>query len=221
MTSPITDANSQAQPKAESFLDWFHINSRMVGLGAAVVVIAALGFWFVKRTQMNETINSDRQLLVAKQSLTSGNEALALADLKKVVDKYGDKPAGVEAGMTIATTQMSKGDYKGAVAGLKDLAHKAPSGSMGASVHSLLGDALSQAGQAAEAAAEYDAAAAQTSLILEKTMYEAKAARAYAAAGKSAEAKKLYERLANQGDFPAIQTEAKVRVGELSVAGKP
>src|SRR4051812_43373521 len=107
MTHPTTEPTTPVpQPKAESFLDWFHINSRMVSIGAAVVVLAAVGFWFVKRTQMNETINSDRQLLMAKQSLGSGNEQLALADLKKVVDKYGDKPAGAEAGMLIATTQL-------------------------------------------------------------------------------------------------------------------
>ena len=63
----------------------------MVTIGAVVVVVALVGFWFVKRTQMNETINSDRQLLLAKQSLAAGNEQLALADLKKVVDKYGEQ----------------------------------------------------------------------------------------------------------------------------------
>ena len=221
MTHPISDpAAPTQQPKAESFYDWFHLNPRMVAAGAAVVVLAAVGFWFVQRTRLNETINSDRQLLVAKQSLSSGNEALAMADLKKVVDKYGDKPAGAEAGMLIATTLMNKGDYKGAVAGLKDLASKAPAGSV-STVRGLLGDALSQAGQTAEAAAAYEAAAAATPLVLEKASYQAKAAHAYAAAGKTAEARKLYEGLASQSEYTALSTEAKVRLGELGVAAKP
>jgi predicted negative regulator of RcsB-dependent stress response len=220
MTSPITDPTTPvSQPKAESFLDWFSINSRMVSIGAAVVVVAALGFWFVKRTQMNETINSDRQLLMAKQSLQV-NEQLALADLKKVVDKYGDKPAGAEAGMLIATTQLDKGDYKAAVATLRDLAAKAGSASV-TQVRTLLGDALTQAGQPAEAAAEYEKAAAGTDMVLEKAQIQAKEARAYAAAGKTAEARKLFEALANQSDFAAVSAEAKVRLGELSVGGKP
>src|SRR5260221_10637415 len=74
MTSPINE--SAAQPRAESFVDWFHINSRIVTAGAVVVAAAAFGYWIVQRTAYNETISADRQLLVAKQSLNSGNEKL-------------------------------------------------------------------------------------------------------------------------------------------------
>ena len=58
-------------------------------------------------------------------------------------------------------------------------------------------------------------------MVLEKASCQAKAARAYAAAGKTAEAKKLFEALAAQSDYAAISTEAKVRLGELSVGSKP
>jgi hypothetical protein len=58
-------------------------------------------------------------------------------------------------------------------------------------------------------------------MVLEKASYEAKAARAYSAAGKTAEAKKLYEVLAAQSDYAALSSEARVRLGELSVATKP
>ncbi|MEO8623366.1 MAG: hypothetical protein ABI625_19975 [bacterium] len=94
MTHPISETGAAAQPKAESFVDWFQINSRLVSIGAIVVVAIAFGVWFVQRTALNETISADKQLLTAKQSLNSGNAPLAEADLKKVADKYGDKPAG-------------------------------------------------------------------------------------------------------------------------------
>ena len=220
MTHPLSDQNLESEPKAQSFYDWFHINQRLVSAGAGIVVVALLGFWFVQRTRMNEAINSDRQLLLAKTSLHSGNDQLGIADLRKVVDKYGNKPAGAEAGMLIATTQMEKGDYKSAIAGLKDLVGRAPTESV-ASVHALLGSALSQSGQPAEAAAEYDKAAASTEMVLERTSYEAEAARAYLSAGKPGDAKRRFEALATQSDYPAIQAEARVRLGELSVASKP
>src|SRR5260221_1365239 len=108
MTSPINE--SAAQPRAESFVDWFHINSRIVTAGAVVVAAAAFGYWIVQRTAYNETISADRQLLVAKQSLNSGNEALAAADLKKVADKYPTKPAGGEAGVLLPQLQLGQGD---------------------------------------------------------------------------------------------------------------
>src|SRR5450631_2592006 len=125
MTSPISDTSPpSSQPKPESFVDWFHINSRWITIGAAVVVIVAFGVWIVQRTKLNEAINSDKQLQVAKQSLNSGNAQLAESDLKKVVDKYADKPAGAEAGMLLAQLHMDKGDYDGAAASLRVLADK-------------------------------------------------------------------------------------------------
>src|SRR5260221_1174377 len=117
MTSPINE--SAAQPRAESFVDWFHINSRIVTAGAVVVAAAAFGYWIVQRTAYNETISADRQLLVAKQSLNSGNEALAAADLKKVADKYPTKPAGGEAGMVLPQPPQGKGGGNRGHAGLQ------------------------------------------------------------------------------------------------------
>ena len=221
MTTPITEANATAsQPKAESFVDWFNINSRMITTGAVVVALAAFGFWFVQRTALNAAVNSDRQLLVAKQSMNAGNAALAEADLKKVVDKYGDKPAGAEAGMLLAQLRLDKGDFPGAVAGLRDLASKVSSGPNAAQVRGLLGDAISQSGKPAEAAGEYERASGLSAGPNEKQMWLSKAARAYVAAGNAVQARKLYEALAAQSENAAVAAEARVRLGELTTSGK-
>ncbi|MES2176455.1 MAG: tetratricopeptide repeat protein [Gemmatimonadota bacterium] len=217
MTSPIHDPD---QPKAESFIDWFHVNSRIVTIGGGVVVVAAFVFWFMQRTAMNETINSDKQLLVAKQSLSSGNAPLAEADLKKVYDKYGSKPAGAEAGLLIGQLRLEKGDNQGALTFLQAMASKVGDGPAAASVGGLLGDALEQLGKTAEAAAQYEKAAGLTKLTNEKTFLLSKAGRAYLAAGKRAEAQKVFEGLANQSDNPALATEARVRLGELAAGNK-
>jgi predicted negative regulator of RcsB-dependent stress response len=221
MTHPISEPGSVAsQPKAESFLDWFHINSRWITIGAIVVAVVAFGVWFVQRKNLNEMISADRQLVVAKQSLASGNVPLAEADLKKVTDKYGDKAAGAEAGLLLAQVKIERGDFAGAVTSLRDLASKVSAGPNAASVRGLLGDALAQQEKPADAAVEYEKAAAATTMPNEKSYWQSKAARAYLDAGKTAEAKKLFEGLAAQTENEAVATEAHVRLGELAMAGK-
>jgi predicted negative regulator of RcsB-dependent stress response len=219
MTHPISETGAAAQPKAESFVDWFHVNSRLVSLGAIVVVAIAFGVWFVQRTALNETISADKQLLTAKQSLNSGNAPLAEADLKKVADKYGDKPAGTEAGLLLAQLKLDKGDFKGAIADLTSLSAKVSSGPSAAGVRGLLGDATAQNDKPADAAVEYEKALAVGPN--EKAYWRAKAGRAYLTAGKIPEARKIFEDLAAQSDNDAAATEARVRLGEITAGTKP
>ena len=86
MTTPTLEAPVR-EPKAESFLDWFRINSRLVGAAVAVVVAVAFGFWFYNRSAVMKAENADKKLLAAKQSIGSGNMPLAQSDLKKVADQ--------------------------------------------------------------------------------------------------------------------------------------
>ena len=221
MTHPITDATPAAQPKAESFVDWFHINSRLITIGASAVAVIAFGLWFVQRKSLNETLNSEKQLVTAKQSLSSGNAPLAEADLKKVMDRYSNKPAGAEAGMILAQLRLDRGDNVNAVAVLRELAGKVTKGPNAASVLSLLGDALVQSDKPAEAAVEFEKAAAATTFPNEKDLMRSKAARAYILAGKTAEAKKLLESIVAQTENDQLATEAHVRLGELAVGATP
>jgi predicted negative regulator of RcsB-dependent stress response len=218
MTTPDTGLPTPTrQPKAESFLDWFHINSKLVTVGAVVVLVAGAGAWYYQTAKTQKQQNADRQLLLAKQSLAPGNANLPLAesDLKKVSDRYAGTPAGTEAGMLLAQLKLEKGDYQGAVTFLQDLAGKISSGPNAASVRSLLGDAEAQLGKTAEAAAEYERAAGLTEMPNEKSYLLSKAGHAYMAADKHPEARRVWEVLARNQDSPGLAAEAKVRLGEL------
>lgn len=222
MTTPQTDSPAPVrQPKAESFLDWFHVNSRLVSIGAAVVLVAAGGAWYYQVANTRKLQNADRQLLMAKQSLAPGNANLPLAesDLKKVADRYAGTPAGTEAGMLLAQLKLEKGDNQGAVTYLQQLGEKVTSGPNAASARALLGDALSQLGKPAEAAAEYERAASFTEMPNERGFLLSKAGHAFMAAGKNAEARRIWEGLANAEDSPALAAEARVRLGELVASG--
>ena len=216
MTTPISESTAAAsQPKAESFVDWFHVNSRVISFASGAVLLVAFGVWFVQRTSLNASINADKMLQVAKQSLNSGNAPLAEADLKKVVDKYSEKPAGTEAGVLLAQMHMDKGDYKAAIATLQDVTRKAGNDEGSASAVALLGDANMQLEKPADAAAFYQRATNMTPLRSQKNYFMAKAARAYLAAGSTAAAREILEALANQSDNDAAVVEARIRLGEL------
>jgi tetratricopeptide (TPR) repeat protein len=111
--------------------------------------------------------------------------------------------------------KLEKGDYQGAADYLKGFAARLD-GPNAAAAKGLLGDAYSQLGKAAEAAAEYEAASSTTNMPSEKAFYLARAGNAYMAANKNAEARKIWEALAKQEDNPAAAAEAKVRLGALT-----
>src|SRR5215212_9981478 len=144
MTTPTIDApvsQPRSEPKAESFLDWFRINSRVVTIAAVVVAAAAFGFWFYNRSNVLKAENADRKLLAAKQSLGSGNLPLAQSDLKKVADQYAGTSAGAEAGLLLAQVKLEQNDNQGALATLRELAAKNQTGPYATPINALLGDA--------------------------------------------------------------------------------
>lgn len=214
MTTPTMDA-PVSEPKAESFLDWFRINSRMVTIASVVVAAAAFAFWFYNRSAVLKAESADRKLLAAKQSLNSGNVPLAQSDLKKVADQYPKTSAGAEAGMLLAQVKLEQGDYQGAVATLKELTAKNETGPYATPLRALLGDAYSQLGKYAEAAAEYERAGLATKAPNERALILAKIGRAQMAAGNLAKAREAWQALANQTDNAGLAAEARVRLGEL------
>ena len=218
MTTPDTGSPSPTrQPKAESFLDWFQINSKLVTAGAVIVLAAVGGAWYFQTAKTQKLQNADKQLLLAKQSMAPGNANLPLAesDLKKVSDRYEGTPAGTEAGMLLAQLKLEKGDNQGAVTFLQGLTGKVSSGPNAAAARGLLGDAYAQLGKAAEAAGEYERAAALTTMPNERSYLLSKAGHAYMAAGKHPEARRIWEGLAANQDSPGLAAEARVRLGEL------
>ena len=218
MTTPDTGAPaSTRQPKAESFLDWFHINQRLVSIGAVVVLAALGGAWYYQTAKTRKVQNADRQLALAKQSLAPGNPNLQLAetDLRNVATRYKGTPAGTEAGLIYAQLQLEKGNNQGAVTYLQSLANEVGSGPNAATVRSLLGDAQAQLGKPAEAAAEYERASALTEMPNEKAYLLAKAGHAFMAASRHQDARRIWEGLATSEDSPGLAAEARVRLGEL------
>ncbi|HVZ76701.1 MAG TPA: tetratricopeptide repeat protein, partial [Gemmatimonadaceae bacterium] len=108
MTNPAESAAARPD-REESVIEWFQSHGRAVGIGAAVVVVAAAGYWFYNRSVELKNEHADRMLGTALQSVQAGNAALAQSDLQKVVDGYRDTYSGVQAALTLAELDYDTG----------------------------------------------------------------------------------------------------------------
>ena len=216
-TTTSDTASSRAavsSDRGRDLMDWFQINSRYIGIGAAIVAVAAAGYWFYLRSQQIKTVNAERSLMQAEQSLQSGNTALATSDLQRVVTRYKGTGAGTEAAMLLAQTNYNAGKYQDGVKVLEQVSGKAGGGE--ASLQSLIGDGNSQMGRQADAAKAYERAAAAAEFDTERAYYRAKAARSYASAGNANDAKRIWSQLASDDKAQAVAAEARVRLAELT-----
>lgn len=208
--------------KTQSFADWLQANTRLVRIGAAVVVVAAAGYWFYLRSAEIKRLNAERGLNQAKQSLSAGNAALAQNDLQRVATRYKGTPAGSQAAMLLAQLHYDQGKYEEGIKVLEPHVVGDAAGPNTPAIWSLTGDGQTGLGKPADAASSYQKAADATALVGEKAIYLAKTGRALMAAGKDAEARALWEKLVNDPNALPVRNEAEIRLGELSAqpAGK-
>ena len=218
-------AAAPARPAAAAdrgldIMEWLQVNSRIVGIGAAVIAVAAAGYWFYTRSQQIKMVNAERSLMQAEQSLQSGNAALATSDLQRVVTRYKGTGAGTQAAMLLAQTDYNAGKYQDGIKALEEIAGKA--GGSEAAVQSLIGDGYSQLSKFSDAAKAYDRAAQAAEFDTERAYYRAKAARSYTTAGNTADAKRLWTELSDDPKAQSVAAEARVRLAELDAkrAGK-
>lgn len=213
MTSTRPQADSA--DRAQTFLDWTKINSKALTVGAAVVVVAAGVYWFTLQAHEKRSLNAEKALMQAQQSLNAGNAALATSDLQKVATNYSSTNSGTEAAMLLAELDYDSGKYQDGINVLNKAKGDAADFNQPA-ILGLIGDGYMQLGKAADAAKQYDQAADAASMVNEKAAARAKAARAYQAAGDTAKARQIWSSLADDPAAQAVSSEARVRLGELT-----
>lgn len=214
MTTPVAQGSDTRPDRSQSFIDWFQINSRYVAMGAIVIVAAGIGYWLYIRTAQTKAQNAERALIAAKQSIQAGNPALAANDLQKLVTRWDGTRAAGEAAMLLAQMDYQQGKYQDGVKELQGMVDSRSAKGIRPDVYGLIGDGQAQQKQLEAAAKTYLQAADATEMAGEKALYKAKAARAYAAAGKLDEATKLWKEL-EDNTLQGVSAEAHVRLGEL------
>jgi predicted negative regulator of RcsB-dependent stress response len=214
-TTPEQDT---APDTAQTFLDWTRLNSRALTAGAAVVAVAALGYWFYVKSREIQSANADKALVSARESLDKGNLPLAQSDLQRVVSRYASTPSGLQAAMLLAQMDYDQGKYPDGQKALNDMIPVAKATGSEVALRSLVGDGYMQMGKPLDAAKAYETAASSTALANEKQYQQAKAARAYEAGRDTAKARQLWSGLADDPKAGAFVGEARLRLGELTAA---
>ena len=193
-------------------MEWATANSRKISIaGIAIVAVAAVVFLWRASADKKE-LRASEALASAQAVVQSGNAALAQSDLQALLRRYGGTTAAVQARMLLAQVHFGAGKVD---QGLTELNAISSPGIYAASVHALRGAGLEQSGKPAEAAAEYEKAAAASTTDIGKASYSSDAARAYVAAGNVEAAKRIWQSIASDDTNP-LAGEAKVRLGEMN-----
>jgi predicted negative regulator of RcsB-dependent stress response len=199
--------------RTESIFEWLHVNSRLVGIAGAVVAVVAIGGWLYTRNQAGKELRAQQTLQRAEQSLVQGNTPLAQTDLQKLISTQGGTAGASQGAMLLAQTYYDKGEYQKGLDALEKSG--AARKEFEAPAEALIGDGYSQLGKYAEAATHYKKAAEVTRFKSDREGYLADAARNYAAAKDTAQARQTWEEVLKDEDG-VFAAEARVRLGELT-----
>jgi tetratricopeptide (TPR) repeat protein len=206
-------ANLKSLPDTEQsfteILDRHRRHIAYVGIGLAVI---GAGYWFSVRSKTLKDQHAETAYRDAMQSVLAGNLPLAQSDLRNVSTRYAGTPAGVEGAMQLAKLYYSQGKYSPGIDILKAAANGPDY--MRYDVHLLSAAGYEGMGRSANAAQEYEVAAAMARFDSDRDRANANAARVYAASGNRDAAIKLWTELSRNSKSP-VSMEAKVRLGEL------
>jgi predicted negative regulator of RcsB-dependent stress response len=185
-------------------------------IGVAVLVVGGGAYVAYRWNQQARAESAERALYGAKVSVAQGNIALATADLRKVIQGYGGTSGAAEAALTLASLQYDEGNFQEGINTLEQSVKSAPA-TMVVSTHALIGEGYLELGKMEEAARAFEMAASASSYKGERASLRARAARAYATAGKDDQALAIWQELLRDPGDPAAAFEARIRIGELSV----
>jgi predicted negative regulator of RcsB-dependent stress response len=201
------------EERVDSLVGWLELHSRELMYASIGLLVVAGGFWFYRQSNERQAQSASTALSEAESAISAGNLPLAQSDLEKLVQRYGSTSAGTQAHVLLAQVHYDKAEYEQGIEQLKTVTDDKDAYTAAAGLN-LLAAGLEQSGKLAEAASTYEKAAAKAPYKVDHDVYIASAARAYTAAGKLDDAKKIWSALAKDDQSPAA-AEARVRLGEL------
>ena len=215
----MTKTGSAAQPPleidAESVGDAVQRYQKPLIIGAIVLAAAVGGGILMKRSAAIKETRGMEALAAAEAVYGSGNPEAAQAELGKVVTRYAGTGAGTAAALLSAQLSFENGKVPEGLAVLDQAIGKAKSHQK-AGLLALRAAGKATAGQPAESAKDYEAAAAAAQFRQEREQYQMEAARQHVSAGNFAAARTLYETISGREDS-AHASEARLRLGELTL----
>jgi predicted negative regulator of RcsB-dependent stress response len=216
----VRKARPDVEERVDSLVEWLELHSRQLMFGSIGLLLIAGAFWFYRQSSQRQAQSAALALSEAESAIAAGNLPLAQSDLDKLVQRYGNTRAGVQAHVLLAQVHYDKGEYQQGIKELEAVTSDKDAYTAAAALN-LSAAGLEQSGKLAEAAATYQKAAERAPYKIDHDVYLSSAARALTMAGKPDDAKKIWSALAND-DQSSASSEAKVRLGELEAkAGGP
>ncbi|WP_411280617.1 YfgM family protein [Gemmatimonas sp.] len=212
-----SSSSSLSDDPMERLGDWFQSNSRPIGMAVGGVAVAALAIFGYRSYSSGQNAKASTALYAAQAPMAQGKLDEATKALDKVAKSYSGTAAGQQAALLLAQTLFEQKKYADGISSLEKSVGSA-SADFKASMESMIAVGYELQGKMAEAATHYAKASTAAKFDNDKNSYKASEARSLMAAGKNAEAKKIWEELV-KSDSPSAQ-EANVRLGELAGAGK-
>ncbi|HEX6537078.1 MAG TPA: tetratricopeptide repeat protein [Gemmatimonadaceae bacterium] len=206
-------ARPDLEERAQNLLEWAELHSKQLTIVAVAIIAIAGGVWFYQKSHQARTRNASAALAQAEQAVGAGNLALAQSDLDKIVSRYGGTVPGKQAILVLAQVLYDRGQYAQGIQQLQKLVDS-DDAYLRAGALNLIGAGYEQQAKYADAAASYRKAADATAYPADRDQYLASAARALTSAGKTAEAKEIWSKLAADPTSPTA-AEARVRLGEI------
>ena len=195
---------------------WAQSNARPIAIALGALAVLAAGIWGFRYMDASKREKASAALYRAQVPFQQGNMAAADTALAKVADQFGGTSAGQQAVLLLAQARYEQGDFPG---GLKALEAGLGSASdeFKPAIHQLMGMGYEAQNQFEKAAESYGRAAGAARFDGSRGEDKAAQARALQAGGKTAEARTIWEELADKESMNFAE-EARVRLGELTAA---
>jgi len=197
---------------------WIKQKQKTLIVVAAVVVGAAAVIMYMRVASERRENFAATLLSNARAVAATGNTALAITDLSDLVNSHRGTMAAEEAEIMLAQLRLSEGQHDAAVQSLQDYIASGPTDQFRAPAYGLLGAALEQTANLAEAAAAYENAAEAAWYDFLQAQYLLDAGRALTDAGDSARAVAVYQRILDEFPETDMVAEAQLRLAELQKA---
>ncbi len=181
-----------------------------------VVLVAGLVVWGIVVSGKRKQEFAARALDQARSVAESGNLALASSSLQQVIQTYPGTEAAQEAVLTLNQVRLVNGQNELAAVNLREFLNTKHDARYVAAANAMLGTALENAREPAQAGAAYEKASDASDTDYLKAEYLVDAGRAYRDAGKTTDAEAAYRQVVNKYDKTPSLTEAQVRLAELT-----
>ncbi len=174
---------------------WAKAHARLLTIAAVALVLGTVVGLYYRNHQAQLHMMAETQLAGVRQTVASGNGALAIKDLEEFLARFDGTRAADEARVLLAQSYLAEGRPQQALTAAEPLARSLGTG-MGTTAAMLQAAAYEAAGQPDRAEALYLRIAEEARFDYERQDALDAAARIRMEAGDAAGAAELYERLA-------------------------